>query len=689
MGEGKIVKDFLIQEISQQRRSIFLWAPVAIGLGIVTYFQYGQDISWSVIAGAFFLILLAIRKSYRGYSNQASYGWLTWLLLSIAIFLSLIGFSLAQYRTQSLTIPVLEKDLKSQVIEGEIERLVMLDGGKAKRVILRDVKIDDQILRVRLKTYHFKGDQWRSGDHISVKAKLIAPGKSVIPGGFDFSFKAKYEGISAVGYTLADAKMIRKSMSDSNHIEQFRGHIGRILYDHMDARYAGIAQALLTGERSGISKNDTENLRASGLAHLLAISGLHIGLVAGCVFFFVRLFLAVIPALALRYPIKKYAAFCAIIIAFTYMVLAGATVPTVRAFIMTSLVLLAVILDRSAMNMRLVALAAIIVMITTPEAIMGPSFVLSFAAVSALIAFYQGAGRKWLVNANAYKPLYRPVYYFAGVIVTTIIATLATAPFSVMFFNRFAVYSVIANMAAMPIMAFIIMPFGLLSALLIPLGLDSHFWVIMEWGISQITIVAQSVSDYKGADLYLPSFDMHETILIACGFLWLVLWRGVLRFIGIGVIVIAMVLPQFNKVKSIMISEDMKAIMIVDRSVDNFFLIGKMNSYLKSNLLGSLGIDPTVDIPVYKGGDQIDKSMGYCDDLICDLNLDGINIAIILNPIAISKACENTDIVISNIPINEYKACQNVTVIDRFDVWRHGATTLTFDNGSYVIETVK
>ena len=669
---------------------MFLWAPVAMGAGIVTYFTTDLSIPATTIGGTIFILALALWKSISAYYKTGHNIWFLWILTATACALFTVGYGVSQYRTHSLNTPLLEKDI-SVTIHATIDKLVFLDGGKAKRVVLRDINMIDKdqidLAKVRLKTYHFKGDDWRNGDRIEVLAKLRPPSGPVMPGGFDFRFKAYYEGLSAIGYTMRDAVLISKGTEKTNHIQQFRTIIGKRLYDAMDAQYAGIAQALLTGERAGIAKDDTEALRSSGLAHLLAISGLHIGLVAGCVFFFVRLFLALIPNMALYYPIKKYAAACAIVIAFTYMVLAGATVPTVRAFIMTSLVLLAVILDRSALNMRLVALAAMIVMVTTPEAVIGPSFVLSFAAVAGLIAFYQGIGREWLVNARAFHPMWRPIYYVAGIIATTVIATLATAPFSVMFFNRFAVYSVIANIAAMPLMAFIVMPFGLLSMLLTPFGLEGHILSVMELGIVKITEVAHAVSNYDGADLHLPSFGTLDTVLISIGFLLLVLWRGHLRLIGLVMCVIAFFIPHVGASIKIMIDEKMKAILVVDGATDELFLIGKMNGYLKRNWLGGEGRNPDIKLPNYSKT-NIHPDLGICDDYRCRLNIEGVAVSIIHNPLAIGRGCVESDLIISKIPIN-YDDCENAYVIDRFSVWRGGAMTIEFSNGGYDIETVK
>jgi competence protein ComEC len=686
---------FFVQELSKQRKTLFLWIPVMIGVGIIAYFTHNLILPLSLLLIIWGICVLGVGLGWRLYAASGKLLWLTVLLFSSLFALVLTGYGLAYYRDSTNDTRVLENDLPVTNIVGEIEKIVPLEGGKAKRVVLNNIQFADERfqewngIRVRLRSFHFDGEEWGVGDIVDVRAKLRAPGLPVIPDGFDFRQKAYFEGLSAVGYTLADASMVVNSDAESVQIEDIRQKIGAQLYQLMAPPNAGIASALLTGERGGILKEDTEALRTAGLAHLLAISGLHIGLVAGCVFFFVRLFLVLIPGFALRYPAKKWAAACAILVAFSYMVLAGATVPTIRAFIMTALVLFAVILDRSAINMRLVALAAIIVMVMTPEVIMGPSFVLSFSAVAGLIVFYQSYGRKWLVNGNAYHPVWRPIYYLFGVILTTVIATLATAPFSILFFNRMAVYSVLSNILAMPLMSFLVMPFGLFATLLMPLGLDGWAWPIMEWGIAQIVIISHAIADYKGANLYWPSFDILETFLICFGFLFLLLWQGAFRFIGLVFILfgftISLGLPQ----KQIMISEKMNAIMIVDKSEDKYYLIGKLDRYTRKNWLNALGKDHLVDTHNLQSGDKLSERMGYCDDFQCRLSIGGYSTHIVRNALSVHEACAIADILIADFPIDDEECVKPVEIIDRFDVWRNGATTILFDDDAYTIKTVK
>lgn len=659
-----------------------------MGAGIATYFHTDFNFSTKFLVFASLTSCLLSAFTFHLYKNSGQNRWLASVLILSALTLFTIGYAVSSFRTNNINTVLLEQDLPFMVIEGRIEKIVNLEGSKAKRIILDQVNIDGKSYRVRLKSYHFKGDEWAIGDKVSVKAKLIAPGGPTMPDGFDFSRKAFYDDISAVGYTIQDAIIIDKNATQSDSVEQLRQFIGNVIYDNMEIRNAAVAQALLTGERAGINQSDTEAFRVSGLAHLLAISGLHIGMVAGCVFFFIRLGLACIPNFALHYPIKKWAAGCAIIIAFSYMILAGATVPTVRAFIMSSLVLLAIILDRSALNLRLVSLAALFVMITTPEAIVGPSFILSFSAVAALIVFYKNIGRKLLVNARAYKPLWRPFYYVLGVIVTSFIATLATAPFSIMFFNRFALYSILSNIVAIPLMGFLIMPFGLMGILLIPFGLDGLFWIIMEWGIAHILNIADIIASYRYASLAFPSFNTWESFIICLGFIFLLFWNGKLRWIGLMAIIAAFINVFISPQKMIMISTDMKAIIYVDKSVDNIYLIGKMDSYTKSNWLGFHGYNMDVNIPRYESGDNINNNTGYCDDYMCRLNIDSVNVTVLINALKKDEVCDNSDIIIADFPLDK-SYCPSAKIIDRFDVWKYGATSITFNDDKYSIKTVK
>ncbi len=256
----------------------------------------------------------------------------------------------------------------------------------------------------------------------------------------------------------------------------------------------------MVGERGAIPSDVRAAMQQSGLAHLLAISGLHLGLVAGFVFFAVRGALALWPGVVLRYPVKKWAA-AALSMSAVYLLLAGATVPTQRAFIMTGLILLAVIVDRRGISMRLVAWAAIVVLLIRPEALLSVSFQMSFAAVVALVATYEVAGGKVRQSLGQRGIRQRLAVYLVSILLTTLVASTATAPFAAFHFNQFAAYSNVSNLIAIPIAAFWVMPLIVVSLVLMPFGLEGAVMPVLGVGIDIIIGVARAVSAWPGASL--------------------------------------------------------------------------------------------------------------------------------------------------------------------------------------------
>jgi competence protein ComEC len=218
-------------------------------------------------------------------------------------------------------------------------------------------------------------------------------------------------------------------------------------------------------------------MRDSGLAHVLAISGLHMMIMAGTVFWLARALLALSPGLTLRFPIKKWAAAIALGAATFYLALSGASVPTVRAWMMMSIFLIAVMLDRPAITMRNVALAAMAILIVAPESLFDPSFEMSFAAVIGLVALYE-----WLAARRRYilfdvSPLWRGARWGVAIVLgtatTTLVAGAAITPFAVYHFHRMTHFGLLANMIAAPLVSLLIMPMALLSLIAMPLGLEA------------------------------------------------------------------------------------------------------------------------------------------------------------------------------------------------------------------------
>ena len=456
---GRTKERFAGEVLLRERERWLLWAPVALAFGVAGYFSLPQEPPlWAgpAWAGTFFgLVFLSRRRM-----------WLALLFLALAI--AGCGLTAGQVRTLSVAAPVLKEKIGPVEVRG---RLVETGIGEGRqRYILDDLSIrgvpaDETPLKARISVYvparsHDAGAapslRPAPGDYVRLRASLRPPPGPVAPRAWDFGRQSWFRGIGAVGFSYGAAEIIadageRPRRGISKWLRDLRHGISARIVAALGERGGGLATALLTGDRSAISDSTLDNMRASGLAHLLAISGLHIGLVAGIIFVVVRLGLAAIEPLALRYPIKKWAAATALLGSLCYLLLSGASIPTQRAFMMTSLVLLAVLLDRTSLSMRLIALAAFLLLVLRPESLMGPSFQMSFAAAVALVAAYEywRAPLARLASGASFK--LRPLLYLVGVAVTTIIAGSATAPFAIYHFNRFAEYGLLANLAAVPL----------------------------------------------------------------------------------------------------------------------------------------------------------------------------------------------------------------------------------------------
>jgi competence protein ComEC len=264
-------------------------------------------------------------------------------------------------------------------------------------------------------------------------------------------------------------------------IDALRANVNARIRAALPDETGEIAVALITGERGGISDEVNQAMRYSGLAHILSISALHMVIMAGTVFWLVRALLALVPGLALRYPIKKLAA-----VSF-YLVLSGAPVPTVWSWIMMSIVLIAVMLDRPALTMRNVALAALAILIVAPESLFDPSFEMSFAAVVGLVALYEWLSERGRQSLKEVSPLWATLRRGAGLVggaaATTLVAGTAVAPFAVYHFHRMTHYGLIANLVAAPLVSLLIMPMALLSLLAMPFGLEAWPLKAMSLGI--------------------------------------------------------------------------------------------------------------------------------------------------------------------------------------------------------------
>ncbi len=527
-----------------------LWLPVGLAVGIGIYFSLPVEPPlWlgpaSVVATAAVLVFFVTKAvGGRGYEVP----------VALSAGMIALGFAAAQIRTATVAAPVLAKKIGPVSVLGQVSDVDLMANGirlvldRPRIARLEPGKAPEQV-RVRLRG---KQPAVTPGDTVRVFAVLAPPPPPAIPGAFDFQRQSYFGGLGAVGYAIGPAEIVAETPPHGAkafqlRIARLRADIAARVYEHVGGATAAVIVALMTGDRAAIPAPVIQAIRDFGIAHLLAISGLHIGLVAGFLFVAIRCILALIPPLALRFPIKKIAVLASIFGAGGYMLLAGATIPSQRAFLMVSIVLVAVLVDRRGISMRLVAWAAAVILIFQPESLLGASFQLSFAAVLALVAVYELLRDRRRADRAPTTWRKRVLLYVGGVALTTLVAGIATAPFVIYHFNRFSDYWLVTNMVAVPTTALWIMPWAVVAFVLMPLGLENLALTPMGWGVDVVTWIAGVVAGWPGAVSVLPPMPIWGLIAVAGGGTWLCVWRGRWRYWGVAAIVLG-VLTTFTAV---------------------------------------------------------------------------------------------------------------------------------------------
>ena len=508
----------------RQTGNLINWVPFCLAIGIGIYFGLGEEPEAHHQLGLVGLLLVCV---------------LLWRMLPPAfapIFFgaSLIigGFGVAKWRAVSVQEPVL-----SFRYYGPIEgRVVNIDrsASDAPRLTLDRVRLSGVAPaktpeRVRVSIH---GDQvlshFQPGVTLIMTGHLSPPAGPAEPGGFDFQRHAWFQKLGAVGYTRTSVLRLEPPNQGGIALQIFklRMQLSEAVQTSMGGETGAVAAAIMTGDRSAMAQSTLDDLRASNLAHLLAISGLHMGLLTGFVFAAIRSGLALWALPVLYWNTKKIAAVGALACGAFYLALSGGNVATERAFIMVAVMLVAILLDRRALTLRAVAIAATIILLWQPEALTSPGFQMSFAATTALVAVFG-----WLRRFDLYQ-LPKWLQNVASLFISSAVAGLATAPFAAAHFNQISHYGLIANLVSVPLMGALVMPAAVLAICLAPLGLWHLGLWVMELGLRWILFVAAMVSSWDGALSYVIAPQWYVLPVLTSGFLFWVLWQGNLRHAG-------------------------------------------------------------------------------------------------------------------------------------------------------------
>lgn len=650
-----------------EREQFFLWAPVCFGAGIAAYFALPIEPQLIMAFVPFVLALIFRMASTRGSLPSA---------VLAGLVLVGLGFADAKLRVETVRAPVLTKTLRNADITGTVT-LVEVKYPRGQRLTIASPTIaglarelTPAVVRVRTMSSHSAA---QPGDRVRLKATLSPPAKPALPGGFDYARTAWFDQVGAVGYAFAPPSIEEHVDGGTlivryrRGIETFRQMIASRVRAALPGETGEIALALITGERGGISGATNNAFKNSGLFHILSISGLHMVIMAGAVFYSVRLLLAAIPFFALRLPIKKIAAAIGILGALGYLAISGGAFATVRSALMILIIFGAVLIDRPALALRNVALAAFLILALYPESLLDAGFQMSFAAVTALIASHELLVRFLGTNSRPH-PLARVAKFFGEIIASTLIASAAVAPFAAYNFHQSQQYAVLANMIAIPICNVVVMPAALGAMILMPFGLEWIALKPMGWGIEGMAWCANTVGALPGAVGHLPEIPTIAFALMLVGGLWLMLWQTRIRLLGVSLVLLGLVATPWMPRPDVLVAQKGTLVAVRDASGQLSSLPAHGSKYDLERWLEYDGDGRTARDAQASGAFN-------CDAVGCIAHVKGATVAVARHPAAVVDDCLNADILILDDP-KPSDCAVPTTVIDVFDRWRNGAYAL-------------
>jgi competence protein ComEC len=656
------------------------WFAVAFGTGIVLYFAAEHEPAWwaalplAVIAA---IVPVLLRRRPVAF------------VVALGVFAVCAGFAAATLKTALIDHSLLRYPAYGVSLAGFVE--LRDESQKTDRFVLRVERIEgnrivDKPQRVRLSVR--RGTAPPAGAFVEVKAQLNPPLQPLRPGSYDFARDLYFQRLGASGFVHGAVKVVtppaaaRLRLRANAVIQSVRDGIDARIRSVLTGDVGSIASALITGKRDAISPYLYDAMFVSGIGHVLSISGYHMAVVAGIVFFILRASLVLIPG-SERIPVKKWAAFGALVVTALYLVLSGAEVATQRSFIMIAIVLIGVMLDRPVLTLRTITIAALVVLLLAPEAVVHPSFQMSFAATLALIAAYTHglpltrAGTDSSLGARA---ALWGVNEITSLVVASLVAGLATTPYAAFHFHRIAPYGVLANLLAMPVVSAWVMPMGILGVIAIPFGFDGIFWRQMGYGIEWMDAIALWVTSLPGAFGRVTSFGTGPLLLATAGLLLIGLLKTPLRWSGVAFVVAAIIVAARTPVPDILVAADGRTFAV--RGADGRLAIHHAggDTFATREWLAADA----------DGRDPSDKGLGAgiaCDPSGCIGMLDDRRlVSYVIAPDAFEEDCRHAAIIVAT---RDAPPDCDAQVIGRHDWREHGALALYRNGSGFVIESTR
>ncbi|ATE67045.1 ComEC/Rec2 family competence protein [Rhizorhabdus dicambivorans] len=571
--------------LEAERDQLALWLPVALGAGIALWLALPRPAGWyaaMALLGGVALLGLAVGPGTRLGRSLLAGG-----------LVALAGLLLIWFRADWVASPRIDRPRVAEVA-GRIEAVERLP---ARELVRLTIATDPGLLlpprlRLNIDEADLAGPVV-GGSRIVVRARLLPPAPPAVPGAYDYARAAWFAGIGATGKALDRPRI---AAGEAGGFLLWLADARARLSQHIEARVAGasaggIAASLATGDQGAIAEEDAEALRRAGLAHLLSVSGLHVSAVVGGVLLLTLRLLALSPALALRAPLLLIAAGAGAVAGIAYTLLSGAQVPTIRSCVAALLVLAGIAMGREAITLRLVATGALVVLLLWPEALAGPSFQLSFAAVTALVALLDHPRVAAFAARREERLAARWGRAIAVMLLSGLLIEAALAPIALFHFHKSGLYGAAANIVAIPLTTFVIMPLEALALLLDVAGLGGPAWWLASHALALLLWIAHRVADAPGSVAMLPTMAWGAFALMVAGGLWLALWRTKLRRWGLAPLAVGALWALASPAPDLLVTGDGRHVALALGDGRVALLRERTGDYMRGVLSEAAGVD--------------------------------------------------------------------------------------------------
>ncbi len=564
------------------------WLTVFFASGIGAWFLLGSSWQWLAIMTLSTLLALGAIAVWRGDDGRANIR----LAVTAAGIAFACGMAVVWARSELIGAEPIERPAMMYLDARILEREEQPSQQRVRLILAaRDAEAARSI-KVRVNVPEAKDfTGLEEGARVRLRARLMPPSPPLLPGAYDFARRAWFDGYAATGSLAGEIELIEAAPGSDGTIARVQRFLSSHVRDQLGGSSGAIAAAFASGDRGSIAEADDDAMRDAGLTHLLSISGLHVSAVIAAAYFLALKILALWPWLTLRVRLPLVAAAIAAGVGIGYTLLTGAEVPTVRSCIGAVLVMIALALGREPLSLRMVAVAAGVVLLLWPESLVGPSFQMSFAAVLAIVALHNAAPvRAFLApREEAWVRWFgrRVVMLF----VTGLVIEIALTPIVLFHFHRAGLYGAFANVIAIPLVTFVSMPLIAIALLLDLVGLGAPVWFLVGQSLDLLLAIAHVTAEQPGAVKLVPHIGLGTVLVFVAGGLWLALWRGRARLAGLVPVAIGVAMLATTKAPDLLITRDGRDVGLVAEDGRLFVLRDSAGSYARENLVELAGTE--------------------------------------------------------------------------------------------------